>query len=176
VALRRRPAGGGVKPPHAAPVEQAGVVSDEGKAPTRCQVGTRKANVSESLMTCRDDYQPDIKTGVSGCSRDEPGGCPLTGQVVSGMKAARARSAASARNLGRQASTLSGWVTARWPGAARGSAPGGGNREALSTVARPAGGPARSSGEAAVIAVERRGRLIRADVAWATGHRPGGLA
>ena len=66
------------------------MVSDEEKAPVRCQVGTRKANASESLMTCRDDYQPDIKTGVSGCFRDEPGGCPLIGQVVSGMKATRA--------------------------------------------------------------------------------------
>jgi hypothetical protein len=33
---------------------------------------------------------------------DQPGGHPLTGQVVSGVKAARARSAASARNMGKQ--------------------------------------------------------------------------
>jgi hypothetical protein len=151
------------------------VVSVEEKAHVMRQVGIGKASESEPLLTCREvgmTSKPGRPTGV----RDEPGGCPPIGQAVSGMKAARARSAASARNLGRQASTLSGWVTARWPGAARGSAPGGGNREALSTVARPAGGPARSSEEAAVIAVERRGRLIRADVAWATGHRPGGLA
>jgi len=32
----------------------------------------------------------DIKTGVSMRSRDEPGGCPLIGQVVSGMQATRA--------------------------------------------------------------------------------------
>jgi hypothetical protein len=38
--------------------------------------------------------------------------------------------------------------------AARGSALGGGNREALSTVAASAGGPARSSGEASVTGVE----------------------
>jgi hypothetical protein len=36
----------------------------------------------------------------------EPGGCPCIGQVVPGMKAARARSAASAWNVGRQAPTL----------------------------------------------------------------------
>jgi hypothetical protein len=71
------------------------VVSDEEKAPVRCQVGTRKANVSESLTKCRDDYQHDIETGVSGCLRDEPGGSPLSGQVVSGMKAAQAWSAAA---------------------------------------------------------------------------------
>jgi hypothetical protein len=69
----------------------------------RCQVGTRKANVSESLTTCRDDYPRDIETGVSGCPRDEPGGCPLIGQVVSGMKATRAWSAAAAGNVGRPA-------------------------------------------------------------------------
>ena len=45
---------------------ETGVVSDEEKAPERCQVGTGKANVSESLTTCRDDYPRDIETGVSG--------------------------------------------------------------------------------------------------------------
>ena len=33
------------------------VVSDEEKAPARCQVGTRKANESESLTTCRYEYR-----------------------------------------------------------------------------------------------------------------------
>lgn len=42
----------------------------------------------------------------------------------------------------------------------RGRAPGDGNREVLSTDAEPAGGPARSSVEAPVMGVERRGRLI----------------
>lgn len=42
----------------------------------RCQVGTGKANVSESLTTCRDDNQRDIETGV---------------QVVPGMSLAGAR-------------------------------------------------------------------------------------
>jgi RNA-directed DNA polymerase len=45
--------------------------------------------------------------------------------------------------------------------------------EALSTVAVPAGGPARSSGEAPVIGVERRGRLIDGVFARATGRSPG---
>ena len=151
------------------------VVSVEEKAHVMRQVGIGKASESEPLLTCREvgmTSEPGRPTGV----RDEPGGCPSIGQAVSGMKAARARSAASARNLGRQASLQLGPATARWTGLARGSAPGGGNREALSTVARPAGGPARSSDEAAVIAVERRGRLICADIAWATGHRLGGLA
>jgi hypothetical protein len=42
----------------------------------------------------------------------------------------------------------------------RGKVLSGGNREALSTVAARAGGPIRSSGEASVMEVERRGRLI----------------
>ena len=66
-----------------------GVVSDEEKAPVRCQVGIRKANVSESLMKCRKPIC-DIKAGAYALSRDESGGCPFTGQVVSGMEATRA--------------------------------------------------------------------------------------
>src|SRR5438034_7987806 len=55
-----------------------------------------------------------------------------------------------------------GWV-------ARGSVPGSRNCEALSTVVALAGGPARSSGEAPVMGVERRGRLIWGLFARATG-------
>jgi hypothetical protein len=50
-------------------------------------------------------------------------------------------------------------------GAARGSAPRGGNREALSAVAASAGGPARSSGEALATAVPyREGHRARGDL------------
>ena len=52
-------------------------------------------------MKCR-DLGNDIETGVSMRSRDEPGGCPFIGQVVSGMQAARAWSVASVRNVGRR--------------------------------------------------------------------------
>ena len=130
------------------------MVSDEEKAPVRCQVGTRKANVSESLMMCRDDYQHDIETGVSGCLRDEPGGSPLTGQVVSGMKATRAWSAAAAGNVGRP---IAIGPPVR---AVRGRPPSSRNCEVLSTDARWVGGLARSSGEAPVMGVERRGQTI----------------
>ncbi len=71
-----------------------------------CQVGTGKANVSEPLMTCRDQKMTS-KPGPPSSPRDEPGGCPPIGQVMSGMKAARARSAASAWNVGRRVATLS---------------------------------------------------------------------
>ena len=50
-------------------------------------MGIRKTNASEPLMTCR-DLGNDIETGVSMQSRDEPGGCPSIGQVVSGMQVA----------------------------------------------------------------------------------------
>jgi hypothetical protein len=52
--------------------------------------------------------------------------------------------------------------TAAMVEAVRGSALTGGNREALSTVAGRTGGPARSSAEAPVMGVERRGRAILA--------------
>ena len=44
----------------------------------------------------------DIETGAVKWRRDEPGGCPPIGQVVSGMEAARVRSAASTQNVGRR--------------------------------------------------------------------------
>ncbi len=109
--------------------------------------------MSESLMTCRDDYQPDIETGVSGCPRDEPGGCPLTGQVVSGMKTTRSWSAAVAWNVGRPTAIGP-------PVVAAGRTPGSRNCEVESTEAGWVGGLARSSGEAPVIGVERRGQTI----------------
>jgi len=48
----------------------------------------------------------DIETGAVKGRRDEPGGCPSIGQVVSGMEAARVRSAASTRNVGRRVSIV----------------------------------------------------------------------
>ena len=72
--------------------------------------------MSEPLMKCR-DLGNDIKTGVSMRSRDESGGCPFTGQAVSGMQAARAWSVASVRNVGRRVPiqgppfVLLGWWT-----------------------------------------------------------------
>jgi hypothetical protein len=117
-------------------------------------VGTRKANVSESLTTCRDDYPYDIETGISGCPRDEPGGSPLTGQVVSGMKATRAWSAAAAGNVGRPTLIRPPVMVVR------GRPPSCRNGEVLSTEAGWVGGLARSSEEAPVMGVERRGQAI----------------
>jgi len=158
------PCGGRLQTTSCCAGREAEVVSDEEKAPVRCQVGTRKANVSESLTTCRDDYPRDIETGVSGWPWDEPGGCPLIGQVVSGMKATRAWSAAAAWNVGRPA-------LIRPPvGLVRGRPPSRRNGEVLSTDAGWVGGLARSSGEAPVMGAERRGRAI---VIWSSGQPPG---
>ncbi len=55
------------------------------------QVWIEKVSVSEPLMKCRNRIN-DIETGITGLSRDEPGGRLFTAQVVSGTKAARARS------------------------------------------------------------------------------------
>lgn len=52
-------------------------------------MGIRKASASEPLLTCRNKLG-GIETGVGKSLRDEPGGCLSIGQVVSGMKAARA--------------------------------------------------------------------------------------
>jgi hypothetical protein len=105
------------------------VVSVEEKAHVMRQVGIGKASVSEPLMTCR-EVEETSKPGRSAVVRDEPGGCPSIGQVVSGMKAARARSAASAWNLGRQASTLPGRTTGWWSAGREGA------RRAAETVRR----------------------------------------
>ena len=83
------------------------VVSDEEKAPVRRrQVGIGKASESDSLMTCR-NLATGIETGVSMQSRDESGGNPFTGQVVSGIQATRARSAAFVWNGRRRTRILS---------------------------------------------------------------------
>jgi hypothetical protein len=97
------------------------------------QVGTGKASVSEPLLKRRN---PEMASKPGQRSRPgiEPGGCPLIGQVVPGVKAARVQSAASAWNVGRQVPILPG-PARQWWGRVRGSASSGGNRETLSTVA-----------------------------------------
>jgi hypothetical protein len=70
---------------------RAGVLSVVGKgAPGAHQVRVEKASVSEPLMTCR-KLQDDIETGVSECSGMSLGEFLHTAQMVSGIKAARAR-------------------------------------------------------------------------------------
>ena len=69
---------------------RAVVVSVAEKAHVMRQVGAGKANVSEPLLKRR-KRSGVTKTGVQSLPRDESGGCLLTGQVVTGVKVARAR-------------------------------------------------------------------------------------
>src|SRR3954462_7534373 len=55
--------------------------------PSRCQVGVGETSASESLLTCRNKATRHQNRGLAVGSRDEPGGCPPTGQAVSGMEA-----------------------------------------------------------------------------------------
>jgi hypothetical protein len=158
VALRRPPAVGGVKPPRAALAEDRRG-ERRGKGSVRAvRWGFRKTNESEPPMKCR-DLGTDIRTGVSMQSRDEPGGDTAywpggvrhVGGVslICGFCAERGKARVDAAP-----------ASDRWAGA-RGSASSSGNCETSSTDAARAGGPARSSDEAPVIGVERRGWLIR---------------
>src|SRR5712692_8535314 len=98
LALRRRPAGGGVKPPQAALAEDRRG-ERWGKGAGHASGGDREG---ERERTADDvpKQADDIKTGAVKWARDEPGRSPSTGQAVSGMEAARVRSAASAVNVG----------------------------------------------------------------------------
>jgi hypothetical protein len=60
------------------------VVSDEEKASKRRQVGAGKTTTVGSIEITTDD----IRTGVGNALWEKPGGCPLTGQVVSGVEVA----------------------------------------------------------------------------------------
>ena len=63
------------------------VVSDEEKVHVMRQVGIGKTSVSEPLVKRRVRMN-DIETGEYQGFRDEPGGCPFIGQVVSGVEVA----------------------------------------------------------------------------------------
>lgn len=60
------------------------VVSDVLKGAGR---GVGWGSGRRSLVTCRYLTSSVIKTVGSLCSRDESGGCPLTGRMVTGMEA-----------------------------------------------------------------------------------------
>lgn len=89
-------------------------------------------------------------------SWDKPEGDLFTVPAASGVKRARARSRLL-RGTGEPVVLESPCGNA-WGG---GSSSSGRNRERQSTGPGHGGGPSRSSDEAAVMAVERRGRAIR---------------
>jgi hypothetical protein len=123
--------------------------------------------VSEPLMTCRNPLD-DIKSGAVYLARDEPGGSLFIGQVVSGMKVARAW---VGRLRGRREPVVprDGQLVAfglRLAGYGR--IPNGCTREDKSTDAGRRGGPSGSSVEGPVMGLERSGRVIQA---WLLGNR-----
>ncbi len=166
VALRGRPAGGGRKPPRGAPVKSRGAELAETARHRACQVQITKASESEPLMRRRKRIG-DIETGVESLLRDEPGGCLLIGQAVSGVKVARAWSGLLCGTrepvapTGRSASGA-GVACGR---SVQARTPSSGNCEGESSCAGHRGGPSRSSAEGPVIGLERRGRVVRAGLA-----------
>lgn len=86
-ALRRRPAGGGVKPPHAASVKSRGG-EQCGKRPAESWSGGSQED--DRKGTTEDASRPltDITTEAARTSRDESGRCLCSAQAVSGVKVA----------------------------------------------------------------------------------------
>ena len=163
VALRGRAAGGGRKPPQGAPVKSRGAELAETARHRARQVWITKASESEPPMRRRKRIG-DIETGVESLPRDESGGCLLIGQVVSGVKVARAWSGLSCGT--REPVAPTGWSAS---GAARSCGrssqartPSSGNCEGESSCAGHRGGPSRISVEGSVIGLERRGRVVLA--------------
>ena len=163
VALRGRPAGGGRKPLQGAPVKSRGAELAETARHRARQVWITKASESEPPMRRRKRIG-DIETGVESLPRDESGGCLLIGQVVSGVKVARAWSGLSCGT--REPVAPTGWSAS---GAARSCGrssqartPSSGNCEGESSCAGHRGGPSRISVEGSVIGLERRGRVVLA--------------
>src|SRR5580692_952640 len=95
------------------------------------------------------------KPGECMRSCDKPGGHLFTAPAASGVKRARARFRLL-RGTGEPVALESPWNSR-----GGGSSSSGRNRERQSTGPGHGGGPSRSSDEAAVMAVERRGRTIR---------------
>lgn len=122
-------------------------------------------------MTCRNPLD-DIKTGLVGSARDEPGGSLFIGQVVSGMKVARAW-VGLLRGRREPVVSRDGQLVAfglRLTGYGR--IPSGRSREDKSTDARRRGGPSGMSVESPVMGLERSGRVIQA---WLLGNRDAGV-
>jgi hypothetical protein len=133
-----------------------------------------KASESEPLMRRRKRIG-DIETRVESLLWDEPGGCLLIGQVVSGVKVARAWSGLSCGT--REPVAPTGWSASGAVVAcgrlSRARTSSSGNCEGESSCAGHRGGPSRISDEGPVIGLERRGRVVRAGLAINRGDAGG---
>lgn len=123
------------------------VVSVEEKAGKTCQVRNTETNASEPLMKHRKVIS-DVETVAVSRARDSARQMPDDGpsgiRCIGGVTVFQARM----RNVGTCCLD------------AKGADQAGNTREVLSTEARRRGGVTRSSDEAAVMAVERRGHVI----------------
>jgi hypothetical protein len=81
------------------------VVSDEEKAHVDASGGDQEGERERTAVEVSKPNQTASKLGRLGLLQDESGGCPCIGQMMPGMEAARAWSAAFTRNVGRRAST-----------------------------------------------------------------------
>ena len=165
LAPRDRPMGDGLKPPRAALAED--------RRGERRGKGVLEASGGDQGDDCRSkcrELKDGIRTGLGSRTRDRvwrvpmywPGGVRHRGGVnlICGSRRERWKADAD--------------IVPVWLAGAIGSPPSGRNREGLSTVAAPAGGPSRSSDDAPVMGVEPRGRLVHGWFGWPTGRWPGG--
>ena len=155
---------------------RAGVLSVAEKACLeRVRCGSRRRAKAIPLLRRRKRMN-GIETGVVSLLRDEPGGSLPTGQVVSGVKVARAWSGLLCGTrepvapMGRPASGAA-LSCGRSSGA---RTPSSGNCEGESSDAGHRGGPTRSSCEGPVMGLERRGRVVLVSLA-ANRPRVGGV-
>ena len=149
---------------------QAAVVKSRGgercgkrRAFERVRCDSMKANESKPLMACR-KARGDIKTGYVSLSREEPGGCLLIGQVVSGMEAARAWVRLLDRTWEPVVLRDDQLVASGLRLAVSGKVSSGRNREGRIPVVGHRDGPSRSSDEGPVMGLERRGRAIQTEL------------
>src|SRR5450755_1137280 len=99
-------------------------------------------------MTCR-KLLDDSRTGFASLARDESGGCLLTGQMLSGMKVARAWSGLRCGTWEPVAPRPRAAEERLWPVVVRGSEnPKRLIREGESSYAGNRGGPSRGSDDA----------------------------
>ena len=104
--------------------------------------------MSEPLMTCR-KRRDDVETGGKSLTREQSGGWPDCRPDGVRHGGGATVSQALARNVGTCRPDAKGEIQA------------GGPCEDESTEAGRRGGAARSSGEGAVMALERRGRVVQ---------------
>ena len=161
-ALRCRFAGGGSKPPRAAPVKSRG-----GERRGKGAAGSRQVRIVKARPNpCGSVEMLKVMSEPGECMRswEEPGGYLSAAPAASGVKRARARSRLL-RGTGEPVALGSPCRRARGGG----SSSSGRNRERQSTGPGHGGGPSRSSGEAPVTGAERRGRAICGSVASQPG-------